>query len=190
MGPESRDATLFVADEVIIDGDDRELAKNFVRATVRRRCPRPRCRLRRPPFIANGALTPTPCRSPCECGSRSRRTSTMQWTCWNGPPAECDPRQRTHVVTSPMALAVAAIAVRHAMEGRPIGLNQFGRTLAMPLSSARDGAVPIVGNNPFTWPAFAGRTVWSRRGSLSTHPSGSRQPLHVGRSPGQRLLAR
>src|SRR4051794_21005076 len=158
MGPESRDATLFVADEVIIDGDDRELAEELrarYGAEVVPEAPLPsppaafhrerrfdadampkplRMRFARPPQIDNAV-------------------DVLERAVAQG-----DPRQQAHVVTSPMALAVAAIAVRHAMEGRPIGLNQFGRTLAMPLSSAGEGAMPIVGNNPFTWPAFAGRT--------------------------------
>ncbi len=63
------------------------------------------------------------------------------------------------MVTSELGAAVvAAVAVHHALEGRSIGLNLFGETLAMPLSTAQEGPIPVVGNNPFNWQAFTGRT--------------------------------
>jgi len=158
VGPESREALLFVADEVIIDGRDAQLAEEL-----------------RSRYGAE-AVPEAPLPSPPAAFHRERRFDAdampmpMRMRFAKPPPIDgaidvlaravnsCEALQPPHVVTSPMACAVAAVAARHAMEGRPIGLNLFGRTLAMPLSSATDGAMPGVGSNPFTWPAFAGRS--------------------------------
>ena len=72
--------------------------------------------------------------------------------------AENNRDTRDMIVTSELSAAVAAVVARHALEGRSIGLNQFGRPLAMPLSAAQEGSVPGAGSNPFSWQAFAGKT--------------------------------
>ncbi|MET7280736.1 S8/S53 family peptidase [Kribbella sp. NPDC005582] len=61
-------------------------------------------------------------------------------------------------VSSEMGAAVAAMTARFAFDGRPIGLNLYGEPFAMPLSTATESAIPGAGANPFAYAAFAGRT--------------------------------
>ena len=158
LGPETRNATLFVANEVIIDGDDHELAEELrarFGAEVVPEAPLPpappglhierhikmdampqamRLRFAERPHIDGAALL-------LEQGIGGRRAS-----------------HNNIIVSSELGAAVAALAVRYAQEGRSIGLNLFGKSLAMPLSTVQEGPVPGAGNNPFNWQAFAGRT--------------------------------
>lgn len=158
IGPETRDATLFVEDEVIIDGDDQRLVEELKARYGAE-------------VVPEAPLPPIP-----ELLQRERRIEldVMPQAIrlrFAAPPriddmiplleqaiAEGNTRQEDIIVTSEMGAAVAAIAVRYALAGRSIGLNTFGQTLNMPLSTSQEGPVPGVGNNPFTWQAFTGRT--------------------------------
>ena len=95
------------------------------------------------------------------------------------------------IVTSELGAAVAAVVARHALEGRPIGLNLFGDTLAMPLSTVQDGAVPGVGGNPLHVAGVCGKNPHDSRLAIDRlHPPGPRRPVHDDRDSRQRLLAR
>ena len=158
LGPETQDAALFVADEVIIDGDDHDLAEELKArygAEVIPEDPLPlppaglhierpieleamphvmRLRFAAPPRI-DGVMRLL------EQAVEDRSTS-----------------KHDVIVTSELGAAVAAVAERYALEGHSIGLNLFGKTTAMPLATAQEGPINGAGNDPFTWPAFAGRT--------------------------------
>ena len=158
LGPETRAAALFVADEVIIDGKDEALADELKRRYGAEVVPE----LPLPPRPAQFrqerriALDEMPQALRLRFRTPPRIEDAGRLLEQAGPGMSRSHRQM--VVTSELGAAVAAVVARHALEGRPIGLNLFGDTLAMPLSTAQDGAVPGVSGNPFTWPAFAGRT--------------------------------
>jgi Subtilase family len=158
LGPETRDATLFVADEVIIDGDDHQLAKELqarygAEIVPESPLPPPPSGLHRERCIELDAM-PQAMRlrfaAPPHIDGVARLLEQAV--------ADRSVSQGDIIVTSELGAAVAAVAARHALEGRAIGLNLFGETLAMPLSTAQEGTVPGIGNNPFNWQAFAGRT--------------------------------
>ena len=154
LGPETRAAALFVADEVIIDGKDVALAdelKQRYGAEVVPELPLPPrpAQFRQEPHIALDEM-PQALRLRFRAPPRVEDAGRLLEQAAPGR----NGFQRQMVVTSELGAAVAAVVARHALEGRPIGLNLFGDTLAMPLSTANEGA----GADPFTWPAFAGRS--------------------------------
>jgi len=157
LGPETREATLFVADEVIIDGHDRALADELKRRYGAEVVPEAPLPARPADFPGERRIDldamPQPMRlrfaAPPRVGDVGRLLASIALR--HSP-------HREIVVSSEIGAAVAAVVARHALEGRPIGLNVFGDTLAMPLTTAADGAIPAIGSNPFAWAAFAGRT--------------------------------
>lgn len=158
LGPENATATCYVADEVIVDGADRDLVDELVgrhgaEVILDRALPDPpeqlhakhrdvadeapevvRMRFSRPPRVDG-------------------QDDLLQRAVRDG--RDVDGRV---VATSELGAAVAAMATQLALDGRPIGLNLLGEPLSMPLASATEGIVPGVGANPFTWTAFAGRS--------------------------------
>ena len=179
LGFEPSDATLFVADEVIIEGDDHELAEELkarYEAEVIPDAPLPpqpagfnrerridldampkatRLRFAAPPRIDGvaGLLERAVAEGAVNQAGRAGETGRDGQT-----------SQDEITVTSEIGAAVAAVAAHYASEGRTIGLNLFGQALAMPLSTIREGPVPIAGSAPATWrdattwQAFAGKT--------------------------------
>ena len=158
FGPQTREATLFAEDEVLVDGSDEGLIRSLREqhgAELIEEAPLPprprrlqanrdvdlsdvpsytRLRFDRPPEVADRA------------GLLSRAAGEMRSA------------DGMVTVSSDLAASTAALVTRHSLEGHSIGLNLFGRPFGMPLASATDSAIPVVGSNPFTWPAFAGST--------------------------------
>src|SRR5688572_18178329 len=157
IGTGRRDATLFVADEVLVNGDDRALVEELVRRY-------------------SAEVIPDPPIPPMPIGlRRDRRTPidgmprTMRLR-FGAPPRVEDAarvieaaaaRRRVHdralVVTSEMAAAVGAVVARHALEGRSIGLNHVGIPAGMPLAVSQEaGSFGSIGSDAMQWPTFAG----------------------------------
>ncbi|MFC0624597.1 S8 family peptidase [Kribbella deserti] len=153
IGPADLSATAYVADEVIVDEDDRDLIEELTgrygaEVIDDRALPEPPEGLRVREDVRE---------APIAVRLRFRDVPSVD--------GQDDLLQRAVgdtadevFATSEQGAAVAALTARFAFEGRPIGLNLFGEPLAMPLSTATESAIPGAGANPFAWAAFAGRT--------------------------------
>ena len=154
IGLEADTVSFFVADEVLIDGKDVALADELQRRYGAEVVPEPPLPPRPAEFRSERRVDlramPVPLRlrfpSPPKVGDVGRVLA--------GAAAPYASSPREIVVTSEFGAAVAAVVARHVSEGRSIGLNLFGETLAMPLTTAREGAAA----DPFLWNAFAGRS--------------------------------
>ena len=158
VGPETQRAVLFVADEVLIDGDDEDLERELIERYDAERVD----------------VAPLPARPALLAGNREIDPDAIPHTMrlrFSAPPkvedrdavlerlgSEMRTEDEQLYVSSEFGASVAAVVARHALDGRSIGLNQFGVTTAMPLSTATEGPVPGAGANPFAWPASGGRT--------------------------------
>lgn len=153
LGPADLTATTYVADEVIVDEEDRELIDELAgrygaEVIDDRELPEPPEGIR----VREEGL-----RGPLAVRLRFREVPAVD--------GQDDLLQRAVgdtgdevFASSEMGAAVAAMTARFALDGRPIGLNLFGEPLAMPLSTATESAIPGAGANPFAYAAFAGRT--------------------------------
>lgn len=158
LGAGRRDSVLFVEDEVLIDARDETLVDELTRrygAEVVPELPIPpappalrrdrRIDLAGMPRTLRMRLTKPPSREESlgllrEAAQRRRRSDS---------PA---------TVTSERAAGAAAVVIRHALDGRRIGLNVIGESFVMPLTSAQEGPSLVYPSNPYQWPAFAGST--------------------------------
>lgn len=159
LGSGRRDSVLFVEDEVLVDGRDEKLVAELMRRYGAEVVPEP----------------PLP-EPPPELRRRHRRIDlaamprTLRLRLTEPPSAgealgllaEAAKRRRSRAtaakVTSERGARVASVVIRHALEGRRIGLNVLGESFVMPLTTAQEGPGLVYGNNPYQWPAFAGRT--------------------------------
>ena len=157
LGPETRNAMLFVADEVLIDGNDQDLASELIKrygAKVIDVAPLPA-----PPngFPKDRHMEPEKLPQLMRLRFTAQHIEGMDVLLDQAVEGMYENDQEL-TITSEVGATVAAIAARHGLEGRAIGLNFFGQKLAMPLSTATEGALPGIGSNPFTWQPFTGRT--------------------------------
>ena len=158
FGPQTQEATLFVEDEVLVDGADKDLIRSLREqhgAELIEEAPLPA----QPRVLQANRhvdLSDVPSYSrlrfdrPPEVAGRARLLTRVA--------AETRSADGTVTVSSDLAASIAALVTRHSLEGHSIGLNLFGRPFSMPLASATDSAIPVVGSNTFAWPAFAGST--------------------------------
>lgn len=158
LGPEDATATCYVADEVVVDGADRDLVDELVgrhgaEVILDRALPDPPEQLHaKHRDVADEAPEAVRMRF-----SRPPRVDSQDDLLQRAVRDGRDVDGRV-VATSELGAAVAAMATQFALDGRPIGLNLLGEPLSMPLASATEGNVPGVGANPFAWTAFAGRS--------------------------------
>ncbi len=153
LGPTDLSATVYVADEVIVDEEDRELIEELVgryggEVVNDRELPEP------PEGIQvreEGLRGPVAVRLKFRDVPRVDGQDELLERAVGDTPGEM-------FASSELGAAVAALTARFAFEGRPVGLNLFGEPLAMPLSTATESANPVAGANPFAYAAFAGRT--------------------------------
>lgn len=146
---------MFVSNEVLVDADDRDLVAELVRmgATIVPQLP-----LQPPPHgMERRELTgefPMPVRLQFAEPPRVERatdTLTELYRRHNAAPG-------TVTVTSEGAARVASLVARFVAEGRQIGLNALGSSVAMPLASAQEAPGQQGGSDPFAWQAFSGRS--------------------------------
>ncbi|MFI5735461.1 S8 family peptidase [Kribbella sp. NPDC051587] len=143
----------YVADEVIVDEEDRELIDELVgrygaEVIDDRELPEPPDGIR----VREEGL-----RGPVAVRARFREVPAVDGQDELLERAVGDTADEVFA-SSEMGAAVAALTARFALDGRPIGLNLFGEPLAMPLSTATESAIPGAGANPFAYAAFSGRT--------------------------------
>ncbi|MBA3780984.1 MAG: S8/S53 family peptidase [Nocardioides sp.] len=158
LGPADLSATSYVADEVIVDGDDRDLVEELVgrygaEVVADRELPDPPEQLH---VEQRGVADEAPQVVRLRFSAPPRvdgRDDLLQRAVRDG--REVDGQV---VATSEIGAAVAAVVTLFALDERPIGLNLLGEPLSMPLETATEGNVPGVGANPFAWTAFAGRS--------------------------------
>lgn len=151
-------AATFIANEVLVDGDDRALVEELVagfggEVVDDRELPEPPDELQVHREVADAGgpvVARLRFREPPRLGERDALLRRAVGDVADGDGAL--------VATSELGAAVAALTTQFALEGRPIGLNLLGEPLSMPLATATEGPVPGAGSNPFAWPAFAGRT--------------------------------
>jgi hypothetical protein len=150
---------LFVADEVLVGREERELVAELKRLGARVVRPEPigepppeiRDRLGRPertgPF-------PMPVRlrfpEPPAIDDAIARLESL----YRKHEPECGPV----TVTSDAAARVAAVVAGFAAEGRSIGLNVLATPFALPLATAAEGGSQAGGSSPFAWPSFSGKS--------------------------------
>lgn len=164
FGPESKNAMLFVEDEIILDPSDRELISELISrygAQIIEADPLPVApfqlhKERHKEFVD----MPHPIRLRVAAQRLDYRDEVLERAA-----EQMFKNQGGVTITSETGATVAAIVARHALDGRPIGLNLFGEKLAMPLSTITEGPLPptdagkpAVGSNPAAWQAFAGKT--------------------------------
>ena len=158
FGPQTREATLFVENEVLVNGDDEELIGELRDRHGAELIEDPSLPDRPELLHANRYV---------ELGgmpalARVRFDRPPEVNDWVDLLASVADESATAgsrvVVSSQIAASVAALVAHHSLEGRAIGLDIFGQPFAMPLSSATESVVPGVGSNSFSWAAFAGST--------------------------------
>lgn len=158
LGPEDATAISYVADEVIVDGADRDLVQELVgrhgaEVVLDRDLPDPPEQLRvKHRDVADQA--PEVVRLRFSRPPRVEGHDDLLQRALREVPEGDGPI----VATSELGAAVAAVVTQLALDGRPIGLNLLGEPLSMPLETATEGNVPGVGADPFAWAAFAGRS--------------------------------
>lgn len=150
IGAKRRDMNLFVENEILIDGNDRELAEELSARYGAE-------------LIEQAAIPPLP------VGMKTRRVqidpSSIPKTTkvrFKTPPQvegmgdllDRSIGSRRAVASSEMAAAVAAVVEQHRDERGTIGLNFVGEPLAMPLAKAKEG---VLVDDPFTWLFVNGR---------------------------------
>ncbi len=155
IGGEGETPMMFVANEILVDAEDRETADDLVNMGARIAptaplLPAPEEMEPREP----GEVFPMPIRlqfdRPPEIDGAAETLTEMYRANQTG--------RGVVTVTAEGAARVAALTARLAAEGRPVGLNAVGRTESMPLISAGEAADLSSGANPFDWPSFAGRS--------------------------------
>jgi hypothetical protein len=158
FGPQTQESTLFIENEVLVDGADEDLIHQLGEqhgAELVVEAPLPE----RPELLRGNRevdLTGIPALArlrfdrPPEVGDRTELLTRAA--------EELREAEGGVVVSSELGASVAALAVRHGLEGRSIGLDLLGKPFAMPLSTATESAIPRVGSNPFSWAAFSGST--------------------------------
>ena len=163
IGAQGQRPTLFIADEVLVDASDRDLVEQLVRehgATVLLSRPLPH----RPSELAGSerasrqgeiaAAMPLPVRLRFTDAPRvDKAAARLEELASKGKEL-----RGAVTVTSDHSARMAALVAHHADAGRSIGLNVVGRSEALPLTSATEGAGQAGGSNPFGWTAFVGKS--------------------------------
>ncbi len=152
IGAEGARPTLFVADEVLVDGRDRNLVEELigrhgaVLLPASPPPPAPAGLARRGGVDVAAMPLPVRLRFP-EAPRVERAAERLEELARRGRELSGEV-----TVTSEPAARLAALVARYAAEERPIGLDVVGRTEALPLTAVREWN----GVDPFQWGAFAG----------------------------------
>ncbi len=164
FGPEAKNAILFVEDEVIVDAKDDALIRELMSrygAEIIKTDPIPAAPFRLHKDTHKEFIDMP---EPVRLRFTAQHVDDMDQVLEKAV-EKVFKNQTGITITSEVGATVAAIVARHAMDGRPIGLNLFGEKLAMPLTTIAEGPLPSVDNvqppvgpNPFTWQAFSGKT--------------------------------
>ncbi len=146
---------MFVANEVLVDPDERDLIARLVEsgATVVESRP-----LQRPPDdVQVRELTgefPMPVRMQLEEPPQVEGAERILASLYEAS----EERVGRLTVTSEAAGRMAAFVGQLVAEGRQIGLNAVGTPAAMPLATAIEWTSQQGGSDPFAWAAFSGRS--------------------------------
>ena len=148
---------MFVANEVLVDGEDRDLVAELERMGATAVSPLPLQPT--PRGMERRELTgdfPMPVRMQFSDPPRIERAADVLTELYRGRELDRGPI----TVSSEGAARLAAMVGRYVADGRGIGLNALGSTVAMPLDSgtAAEAVNQSGGANPFGWACFSGRS--------------------------------